>query len=95
MPSEKSKSVNSLPAERWSLPGIRFRLTVLFVIIFGITLVAFSAFLYRTFKKNTLYEFDAALYNHAIDVSQAVTVDFFGDLSFQNEVFSLQVLFLC
>ena len=88
MPSEKSKSVNSLPAERWSLPGIRFRLTVLFVIIFGITLVAFSAFLYRTFKKNTLYEFDAALYNHAIDVSQAVTVDFFGDLSFQNEVFS-------
>ncbi|MGK5084716.1 HAMP domain-containing sensor histidine kinase [Bdellovibrionota bacterium FG-1] len=68
--------------------GIRVRLTALFVVIFGITLVAFSALVFRVFTLNLQSEFDADLFNHALDVAQGIDVDFFGELSVNSDVFS-------
>lgn len=61
--------------------SIRFRLTALYVLIFGSTLVAFSALFYRSFVNTHETEFDTALYNHAVDVTGAIKVNIFGDLS--------------
>src|SRR5258708_6966702 len=61
--------------------SIRFRITSLFVVIFGSTLIAFSALLYTAFERNHQTQFDADLYNHALDVSRAINIDVFGNVS--------------
>ena len=63
--------------------SIRFRLATLFVTIFGGTLVLFTVLMYEVFVRSGQTDFDAALFNHAVDVARAVDVDFFGDLSIQ------------
>ena len=68
--------------------GIRARLTAIFVAIFGITLILFSAIVYRVFTQNLQNEFDADLFNHALDVSQGIEVDVFGNLSVTPDVLS-------
>jgi signal transduction histidine kinase len=68
--------------------GIRVRLTALFVAIFGITLVVFSIIVYRVFTQNLQNEFDADLFNHALDVSQGIEVDVFGNVAVSPDVLS-------
>ncbi len=65
--------------------SIRFRLASIFVAIFGTTLVLFSVLLFQAFSRSSQADFDAALFNHAVDVSRAVDIDFFGDLSVQMD----------
>lgn len=72
----------------WISKSVRFRLAGVYVIVFGTTLIVFSMLLYRGFIQTHQKEFDAALYNHAIDVAEAVNVDLFGDLSLRTEVLS-------
>ncbi len=73
----------------FSYRSIRFRLAAIFVGIFGTTLVLFSVLLFQIFVQTHQQDFDAALYNHAVDVAQAVDVDFFGDLTVSPDTMSI------
>jgi hypothetical protein len=68
--------------------SIRVRLTALFVVIFGITLVVFSALVYRVFTQNLQTEFDADLFNHALDVSQGIEIDLLGHVAVSPDMLS-------
>ncbi len=50
--------------------SLRSRLTLLFVFIFGTTTLLFSIFSYYFLNRSLLQDFDNALYNYSIDVSQ-------------------------
>lgn len=52
--------------------SLRSRLVVIFVLIFGATTLTFSIFLYYFLNKSLLQDFDDALYNYSVDVSQIV-----------------------
>ncbi len=65
--------------------SIQFRLTVLFVATFGVLLVLFCTLLFFEFSSTQQAEFDAALFNHAVDMSQTIEVDFFGRLSIHSD----------
>jgi heavy metal sensor kinase len=69
----------------WSL---RVRLTLLFLAIFGSTLILFSSLLYRNFVTNQQNEFDIALYNHAVDISQGIKVGPFGNFVINSDLLS-------
>ena len=60
--------------------SLRTRLTLLFVTLFGISLIVSSAVTYRIFSKNVRGEFDTDLFNHAVDIAQGIEVDIYGDL---------------
>jgi len=62
--------------------SIRVRLTVLYLGLLAVTLAIFCTVLFQLFVRNHQQEFDYALYNHAVDVAQSITVDFFGDFVF-------------
>jgi signal transduction histidine kinase len=64
--------------------SIRTRLTGLFVIIFGSTLVLFAALTYQYLSNSLLKEFDDALYNYAVDVSDGVSLNSAGDLTMMS-----------
>jgi signal transduction histidine kinase len=76
------------PAARGPRLGIRVRLTALYVAIFGITLILFSMLVYRVFTQNLQSEFDADLFNHALDVAQGIEVDVFGNVAVSPDVLS-------
>lgn len=67
---------------RFRVDSIRARLTLLFVAILTVTLLVFCSILYQVFVRNHEREFDVALYNHAVDVSSSINVDFYGDFVF-------------
>jgi signal transduction histidine kinase len=48
----------------------------------ALTLGIFCAVLFQLFVRNHQQEFDFALYNHAVDVAQSITVDFYGEFVF-------------
>ena len=52
--------------------SIRSRLVFIFVFIFGTTTITFSVFLYYFLNQSLLKDFDDALYNYSIDVSQSL-----------------------
>ncbi len=54
--------------------SLRSRLILLFVFIFGTTTLIFSVFAYYFLNKSLLQDFDNALYNYSIDVSQTLEV---------------------
>lgn len=62
--------------------SIRFRLTAVYISLMGLTLGIFCAVLFQLFVRNHQQEFDFALYNHAVDVAQSITVDFYGEFVF-------------
>jgi len=72
--------------EFFSQIGIRARITALFVLVFGSSLIIFSALLYQAFLRNHQQEFDAALYNYAVDVARAVEFTLTGEVSVDPEV---------
>ncbi|MGZ5279626.1 MAG: HAMP domain-containing sensor histidine kinase [Pseudobdellovibrionaceae bacterium] len=61
--------------------SIRTRLTLLFVTIFGSTLILFGILTYNVLASSLQKEFDDALYNYAVDVSESVTLNSSGNLS--------------
>ena len=69
------------------LVSIRSRLTALFVTILAITLLVFCSILFEVFVRNHEREFDIALYNHAVDISNSINVDFYGDFVFNASNF--------
>ena len=71
---------------KFNYRSIRFRLTSLFVGIFGTTLIVFCSLLYSAFIRNQQNEFDAALFNHVVDISKNLNLDFFGRLSIDPDV---------
>ncbi len=74
MPSARTKRFSRFRS-------IRTRLTALFVAIFGTTLVAYCSLLYYSFRNTHQAEFDATLFNHTVDVAQAIDFNLFGDLA--------------
>jgi signal transduction histidine kinase len=62
----------NLSVRNWN---IRTRLTMLYLAIFGSTLIIFCSLLYRNFITDQQNAFDIALYNHAIDIAQGITLE--------------------
>jgi signal transduction histidine kinase len=72
-------------AKNKTFRSLRFRLTGLFVLIFGTTLILFSVILFGAFKRSHQSEFDAALFNHAVDISRNLEIDMFGEVSISGD----------
>jgi signal transduction histidine kinase len=60
--------------------SLRSRLTLLFVFIFGTTTLIFSIFAYYFLNKSLMQDFDNALYNYSIDVSQTLEMGQLDDI---------------
>ncbi len=67
--------------------GFRAQLTTLTMIVLGVTLLLYSTVLYRNFISFQAAEFDSALFNYAVDVGNALTVNTFGEVVVSDEVF--------
>ncbi|MDR3606361.1 MAG: ATP-binding protein [Oligoflexia bacterium] len=63
------------------LNSIRTRLTALFLLIFGMTLIFFCSVLYYYFVTTNQTNFDLALFNHAVDIANTINIDLFGSVS--------------
>ena len=64
--------------------SIRWKLTLLFVAVFGSTFLAFAIFIFNFLAGTLQHEFDDALFNYAVDVHESITLDPGGDLSLQT-----------
>lgn len=73
--------MSSSKASRPSVRGIRAQLIFFTAGIFGLTLLAFSIFIYRVFTGSHEREFDADLLNYAVDVAYSLDVDFYGNVT--------------
>lgn len=62
--------------------SLRARLTTLFVLIFGSTTILFSLFSYYKLNQSLLHDFDNALFNYSIDISQTIEIGPKNDLNF-------------
>ncbi|WP_347359051.1 HAMP domain-containing sensor histidine kinase [Bdellovibrio sp.] len=62
--------------------SIRLRLSLIFVLIFGTTTVFFNMFLFQMMIDNLQQDFDDALFNYCVDVSDGIEIGIKGDLSF-------------
>lgn len=62
--------------------NIRLRLTTIFVLIFGTTTIIFNTFLFLFMIQTLQQDFDDALFNYAVDVSQSIEIGVKGDLNF-------------
>jgi len=62
--------------------SIRSRLTLIFVVIFGTTTIVFNTFLFLFMIQTLQQDFDDALFNYAVDVSQSIEIGVKGDLNF-------------
>lgn len=62
--------------------SIRLRLSLIFVLIFGTTTVLFNMFLFQMMIDNLQQDFDDALFNYSVDVSEGIEIGLKGDLSF-------------
>lgn len=61
--------------------SLRLRLTALFVVIYGSTTILFSLLTYYKLDESLLQDFDNALYNYSIDISQTIAYGPSIDLS--------------
>lgn len=62
--------------------SLRGRLTLLYVVVFGVTTVAFNAWMFNHTMDTLQKEFDDALYNYAVDVTSSVEIGPQGNLTF-------------
>lgn len=62
--------------------SIRLRLSLIFVAIFGVTMILFNMFVFKMMIDNLQQDFDDALFNYAVDVSEGVEIGVKGDLNF-------------
>ena len=65
--------------------SIRARFTALYLLLLAFTLVIFCTVLFQVFVRNHQREFDAALFNHAVDVANSISIDFYGDFVFHSQ----------
>ncbi len=63
--------------------NIRWRLTILFVVVFGTTLVFFEIFIFNILETTLQREFDDALFNYTVDVNESISLSASGNLSFK------------
>jgi signal transduction histidine kinase len=73
--------------------SIRWRLTILFITIFGTTLILFAVFIFNFLATTLQREFDDALFNYAVDVNESISLDSRGDLSVQAPALDKNKLF--
>lgn len=59
---------------------LRFRITILYVVSFGITLLAFSAVLYFVNARNQADDFDKFLYNRAQAIARSISINVQGEI---------------
>lgn len=64
--------------------SLRFRLTFLFVLIFGTTIAFTSLFNYSVMLQSLQKDFDDALFNYSVDISNTIQVGAKGDLLFPS-----------
>ncbi len=64
--------------------GIRWRLALLYLSIFGVGLGVFCALLFQYFQRTQIQAFDTTLYNFAVDISTNLEMDFVGRLFVVN-----------
>ena len=69
--------------------SLKLRLTLLFVLIFSGSLAIFSTFLYLERRDNRLAEFDASLYNYAIDIAESLDIDSYGEVEFDPSIIKI------
>jgi hypothetical protein len=62
--------------------NIHLRLTLIFVLTFGITTILFNTFTFMFMNQTLQQDFDDALFNYAVDVSQSIEIGIKGDLNF-------------
>lgn len=62
--------------------SIRLRLSLIFVLIFGATTIFFNMFLFKVMIDTLQQDFDDALFNYSVDVSEGIEIGVKGDLSF-------------
>lgn len=73
--------------------GLRFKITLLFVLIFGSCLCANSIYLYSSMAATYEEEFDIFLYNFAVEMGEALESSFLGEGFFDYDKFKEQKLF--
>lgn len=61
------------------LASVRLRLTLLFTLVFGLTMGGFGYATIEFLRQSLAREFDDALYNYAVDVLDSVTLDSSGN----------------
>lgn len=61
--------------------GIKLRLTLIFVVIFGASTLAFNSLIFISMMNTLQTDFDTALYNYAVDISNVVEILPSGDLA--------------
>lgn len=71
---------NSIELFRRRLSSVRMRLTILFVLVFGLTMGGFGYATVEFLRHSLAKEFDDALYNYAVDVVEGISLDSSGDL---------------
>jgi signal transduction histidine kinase len=62
--------------------SIRVRLSLFFVVFFGATTILFNMFIFKMSIDNLQQDFDDALFNYSVDVSEGVEIGVKGDLNF-------------
>jgi len=62
------------------LSTLRFRITILYVLIFGVILFIFSTILYFVYQRNLVEDFNAALYHRALGIKRSVSINVHGQL---------------
>lgn len=73
--------MNPIPRRLFSL---RWKLSLLSLATFGISIGLLCTFLYRAIAKYQVEAFDTALHNFSVDVNQSLEVDFFGNVVSTN-----------
>lgn len=67
--------------------SIRVQMTIIFVVIFGGSLVAHSIYMYRTVDRVFQSEFDVLLYDFGTNVGQSINFSILGDIRVNRDVF--------
>lgn len=70
--------------------GVRKQLTLLYVSAFGAFLLVFSYLVFANYNRSLLNEFDAALYNYTLDVTENIIVDLFGRFAVSEDLLEEQ-----
>lgn len=65
-----------------SRTSIRLRLSLIFVVIFGASMIAFNSFTFQMMIGTLQQDFDDALFNYCVDVSEGIEIGVKGDLNF-------------
>ncbi len=70
--------------------NIKLRLSLLFVIFFGLSLILLNISIYKTISSNNQKEFDLQLYNYTVDIAEALDIDNYGELEFNDSIVGLK-----